>query len=170
MKYIAVVDWKEGRVAKYLDFPTEDEAAAHVEKVKEQYPQAFYCVSPGGSDWLVDLVNRSVSVDNAAIEANKKASATAAINAAREVNLASGFTYKGGLYHCDPIFQSQVVGFLAAYREGLLSDTAKVSIRTKGNASVLMSRVEVLGLAGALMRYVQGVYAESWRAKDALGK
>lgn len=75
MTYIAVMKWgQDGRVEKYLDFPTEAEADAHVLAHGETFPLAFVAPAPNSSfaDWLVDgntlvLSPRPVVVDNTII-------------------------------------------------------------------------------------------------------
>jgi hypothetical protein len=51
-QFIAVVDWDgaTGRVGKFQDFDTEEEASAHVERAREnnKWPLAFVAESPGG--------------------------------------------------------------------------------------------------------------------------
>lgn len=90
------------------------------------------------------------------------------IDAQRDAALLAGFTFNGQLYHCDPIFQTQVQAYLAAWREGIIAELDTVSIRRKDNVTVQMTKSEVLALAAALMSHVQSIYVQSWAAKDAL--
>lgn len=110
----------------------------------------------------------STPKDPAVIEAERKARAYSEANAVREAELNAGFLHNGKRYHCDPVFQGQIVGFIAAYREGILPDAYLASIRTHANVNTLMSRAELLAMAGAMMAHVQGIYARSWAVKDAL--
>lgn len=91
-----------------------------------------------------------------------------AIDIHRDAALAAGFLHNGFRYHCDPTFQSQVQAFLLAWQVGMLPVQATVSIRRHDNVTETMTRDEVAALGGALMAYVQQVYAASWAAKDAL--
>ena len=54
-----------GRVAKYQDFDTSEEAAAHVEFVKAAFPDAFSVANPGSGfgDWLIDMANGTVVLE-----------------------------------------------------------------------------------------------------------
>jgi len=92
----------------------------------------------------------------------------AAIDRDRDAALAAGFTHDAQLFHCDPTFQSQVQAFLLAWQTGMLPAQATINIRRKDNVTVQMSQAEVATLAAAMMAHVQGVYAASWAAKDAL--
>lgn len=92
----------------------------------------------------------------------------AEIEAQRDALLAAGFWFNGQLFHADPIFQSQLQAFLLAWNIGLLDAAATVAIRRKDDVTVQMGRAEVTALAAALMQHVQGIYAQSWAAKDAL--
>lgn len=100
--------------------------------------------------------------------AQAKVSQIATTNAQRDTALKSGFTHEGHLYHADPTFQSQVQGFLLAWVAGLLDPAATVAIRRKDNTTAQMTQAQVTALAGSLMQFVQGIYAASWAAKDAL--
>jgi hypothetical protein len=56
MQYLAIVAWDaEGRVAKYQDYATAAEAAAHVARAAQAFPLAFAAQDPGGGfrDWRV---------------------------------------------------------------------------------------------------------------------
>ena len=90
------------------------------------------------------------------------------IDTQRDAALSAGFTHNGQLFHCDPTFQSQIQAFLLAWQAGMLPADATVGIRRKDNVTVQLNQAEVAALAGALMAHVQGVYATSWAAKDAL--
>lgn len=94
--------------------------------------------------------------------------AIAAIEKQRDDALSAGFLHNGFLYHCDPTFQSQLQAFLLAWAVGMLAPTATVSIRRHDNVTETMTKDQVAALAAAMMAYVQGVYAASWVAKDAL--
>jgi hypothetical protein len=96
------------------------------------------------------------------------AQAIAAIEKQRDDALNAGFLHNGVLYHCDPTFQSQLQAFLLAWAVGMLAPAATVSIRRHDNVTETMTKDQVGALAGALMAYVQGVYAASWNAKDSL--
>ena len=92
----------------------------------------------------------------------------AAIDADRDAAINAGFSFSGGLYHADALFQSQIQAFLLAWGSGILSPAATVAIRRKDNVTVQMGQAQVGALAAALMQFVQTVYAQSWAAKDAL--
>lgn len=92
----------------------------------------------------------------------------AAIDAQRDEQLRQGFTFNGNIYHCDEIFQSQVQAYLLAWQTGILPVDALVSIRRKDNVTEQMTKAQVAALGAALMAHVQGIYAASWAAKDAL--
>jgi len=102
------------------------------------------------------------------IDPARVAPTAAQIDQQRDLKLRSGFPWNGMTFHCDPTFQSQLQAFLLAWQVGMLAPTATVAIRRHDNVTVQMTRAEVAALAGALMAYVQSVYAESWAAKDAL--
>lgn len=90
------------------------------------------------------------------------------INVQRDTQLSASFTHDGILWHCDPIFQSHVQGFVLAFLTGILPPTATVTIRSKDNTNHALTHAQVTALAAALMAHVQGIYAASWAAKDAL--
>lgn len=98
----------------------------------------------------------------------RRAARLANIDRDRDAALAAGFLHNGFSYHCDPTFQSQVQAFLLAWQVGMLPAQATVSIRRHDNVTETMTRDEVAALGGALMAYVQQVYAASWAAKDSL--
>lgn len=109
-----------------------------------------------------------ITIDPVKAAAAASEKAIAAINKQRDDALSAGFLHNGFLYHCDPTFQSQLQAFLLAWAVGMLAPTATVSIRRHDNVTETMTKDQVGALAGALMAYVQGVYAASWQAKDAL--
>lgn len=92
----------------------------------------------------------------------------AEIERQRDAQLAAGFTYAGHAYHCDGTFQAQIQGYLAAWREGILPGGVAVPVRRRDNVTVQMTRGETVAFAGALLAHVQGIWAASWVAKDAL--
>ena len=92
----------------------------------------------------------------------------AAIDQQRDAALDAGFIHGDHLYHCDPTFQSQLQAFLLAWAVSMLAPTAAVQIRRLDNTTATMTQGEVGALAVALMAHVQGIYAASWVAKDAL--
>jgi hypothetical protein len=66
MQHLAIVAWDgDGRVAKYQDYATAAEAAAHVARVAKAFPQAFAAEDPGGGfrDWRV--VDGALTLDPA---------------------------------------------------------------------------------------------------------
>lgn len=68
MTHLAVVAWDaDNRVAKYQDYATKTDAAAHVARVSDIYPNAFVAPDPGGGfeDWRIDPVAKTLSVDPA---------------------------------------------------------------------------------------------------------
>ena len=66
-EFLTIVDaTPAGRVAKYQDFDTGKEADAHVEFIKDSFPNAFSVANPGGGfgDWLIDMVNGTMVIDH----------------------------------------------------------------------------------------------------------
>lgn len=62
MTHLAIVKVSPaGRIEKYQDYPTEVEALAHVDRVKEKFPAAYAALHPGGSftDWLCDPIAKT---------------------------------------------------------------------------------------------------------------
>lgn len=105
----------------------------------------------------------------AAIEAQQtKLSGKADIEAARDAKLAAGVLVGSKHYHTDSAFQTQITGIITAFNNGILPAGATVPIRTVENTNEPKTLAECLQIAGAVMQYVQSVYAESWAAKDAL--
>lgn len=90
------------------------------------------------------------------------------IDAQRDATINSGFTHDGILWNCDPTFQAQIQGFILAYSTGVLPPAATVTIRSKANTNHQLGQSQIIALAAALMQHVQGIYAASWAAKDAL--
>ena len=65
MLYLAIVAWNgSNRLTKYQDFITEADAAAHVVRVFDNFPDAFVAPHPGGflEDWLIDPVAKTLSI------------------------------------------------------------------------------------------------------------
>ncbi len=66
MKFLAIVAWNDTsfRLNKYQDYPTEAEAAAHVERVKDRFPNAFVAPHPGDgpANWLINPGAKTLSV------------------------------------------------------------------------------------------------------------
>lgn len=148
----------------FLD-PSEREkmGIVEVDDIPRPHPALYDSVENPDGTWT------STPRDPAVIEAERKAQAHAEANAERDTKLAAGFTHDGTLWHCDPIFQSQVQGFVLAYVTGVLHPGLTVLIRAKDNKRILLTRTELMELAAALMAHVQKVYAESWTKKDAMG-
>lgn len=90
------------------------------------------------------------------------------IDRQRDDALNAGFTHDGILWHCDNAFQSQIQGFVLAFAAGVLPPAATITIRSKANTNHSLTQAQVIALAAALMAHVQGIYAASWAAKDAL--
>lgn len=90
------------------------------------------------------------------------------IDMQRDATINSGFTYDGTLWHCDPTFQAQIQGFILAYSAGVLPPSATATIRSKANTNHQLGQAQIITLAAAMMQHVQGIYAASWAAKDAL--
>ena len=72
MSYLAImkVNADTNRVEKYQDFPTQEEAEAHVQSFIGAYPLAYSVskpsdVSPGSvsANWLCDTGAKSISID-----------------------------------------------------------------------------------------------------------
>jgi hypothetical protein len=64
--FIAVMKWDgENRVAKYMDFASESDAQAHIDRYTADYPDAFIAPKAGdiSSYWLVDFINKSISLN-----------------------------------------------------------------------------------------------------------
>ncbi len=65
MTFLAIVAWTgDNRVSKFQDYEMEADATTHVDRVKNDFPDAFAAPHPGGSprDWLVDPVVKTLSV------------------------------------------------------------------------------------------------------------
>jgi hypothetical protein len=143
-----------------------DATGHYMGNVPAQLCHTIATSAPSGFLTLWDDTNK-VWLDERT-EEQKRIDNLRAINAQRDIALSNGFMYNGNIFHCDPIFQLQVQAYLLAWREGILSDTSTVPIRRKDNVIIQMTKTEVLDLATALMAHVQGVYMQSWAAKDAL--
>tara|TARA_Y100000296_G_C5131876_1_gene236009 strand:- start:87 stop:455 length:369 start_codon:yes stop_codon:yes gene_type:complete len=68
MSYTAImkVNPDTNRVEKYQDFPTQDEAEAHVQKFISDFPLAYSTPSPDNrntDDWLCDTSAKTIAVD-----------------------------------------------------------------------------------------------------------
>lgn len=66
MKHLAIIAWTdENRIAKFQDYTTAAKAAAHVRRVRDQYPDAFATTSPNGilQDWRVDPATKTLTLD-----------------------------------------------------------------------------------------------------------
>jgi hypothetical protein len=90
------------------------------------------------------------------------------IEAVRDAKLAAGVEWNGYLWQTDALFQAQLTGIVGAYTAGILPASAQMGIRTKDNQTVQLDGAQIKTLAGTVLAYVQGVFAESWAAKDAL--
>lgn len=86
----------------------------------------------------------------------------------RDMALDAGFTHDATLWHCDQTFQSQITSYVLAFAAGILPPQATVPVRDKGNITHQLTQQHLGELAAALMVHVQGIYAASWAAKDAL--
>jgi len=109
-----------------------------------------------------------IKINQEKLQGDLRKKSVDAIDANRDAALNAGFAHNGQLFHCDPTFQSQVQAFLLAWQTGMLPPQATVNIRRYDNVTMQLNQAEVAALAGALMTHVQGVYATSWAAKDAL--
>ena len=66
MAFIAIMAaTPEGRVAKFLSFPSRSEAEAHVARFTGRFPDAFVVEEPAGpwSHWLIDVAEQTVTID-----------------------------------------------------------------------------------------------------------
>ena len=66
MTFIAIMAVEQdGRVAKFLSFPTQPEADAHVARFTGRFPDAFVVEEPAGpwSHWLIDMAAQTVTID-----------------------------------------------------------------------------------------------------------
>lgn len=135
----------------------DGEARAAMEKNASQYPGAVVSVVTD-DEFASLLAAQPVSIEEQRAEIERQ----------RDAQLAAGFAHAGHAYHCDETFQAQVQGYLAAWREGILPEGVSVPIRRRDNTTAQMTRAEVVALAGALLSHVQGIWAASWAAKDAL--
>ena len=67
MSYLAImkVNADTNRVEKYQDFPTQEEAEAHVQSFIGAYPQAYAVANPENASchWLCDVGAKSISID-----------------------------------------------------------------------------------------------------------
>ena len=67
MRYIAImkVNSDTNRVEKYQDFPTQEEAEAHIQSFIGTYPLAYSVSNPGGASdhWLCDTSAKTISIN-----------------------------------------------------------------------------------------------------------
>jgi hypothetical protein len=99
-------------------------------------------------------------------KAETKAATKAAINAEREARLVSTVTHNGKTYHTDQTFLVELLGMVLGYSAGVL--TGKQNIRTIDNKIEQLDQGEVAALAAVVGDHRKGVYAWSWKEKDAL--
>ena len=85
----------------------------------------------------------------------------------RGAKLIQGFSYNDVMHHCDMTFQQQLNMFLSAYQNQIVPEDHLFNIRTFDNKIIKMNKSEIQSLFGAVLSYVQTIYAESWAAKDA---
>lgn len=97
-----------------------------------------------------------------------RAQARTQIDAQRETALRVGVDWNGKRWHTDPTFQFHLSARLQAWDSGLLAPEATAPVRAMDDSINQLGRTEHLQLAGAVMVYVQQVWADSWAAKDAL--
>lgn len=92
----------------------------------------------------------------------------AIIDQQRNAKLLLGVTWDGDQWYTDGDFQVQITALLSAFSNGIIPSGATVPVRTKGTVVRQLSLLQLKGLAGTLLQYVQSVYAWSWAQKDAL--
>lgn len=109
-----------------------------------------------------------ISIDPTKGAVINKARTKADIEAVRDQKLGAGVSFNGVLFQTDAAFQGHLTGIVGAINAGLIPGNASVAIRTKVNTIEQLSTLQVKQLAGAVLQYVQSVFAESWAAKDAL--
>ena len=66
MAYIAMVRVNSsGRVEKFQDYPTQEEAKAHVRRMIGRFPTAYSAPHPGGGsgEWLCDVDAKTIVFD-----------------------------------------------------------------------------------------------------------
>lgn len=66
MVWLAVMAWTgDLRVAKFAEFPGQDQAQAHIEAHASRFPAAFISLEPDApfSHWRVDPVAETLSID-----------------------------------------------------------------------------------------------------------
>ena len=66
MAFVAIMAAEQdGRVAKFLSFPTRPEAEAHVARFTAMFPDAFVVAEPAEPmpHWLIDMVEQTITID-----------------------------------------------------------------------------------------------------------
>lgn len=84
-----------------------------------------------------------------------------------EDTLKSGFIHASITWHCDPIFQSQIQGFVLGFLTGVIGPSETVEVRDKMNTIHHLNQTQLTALASALMLHVRAAYATCWATKDA---
>lgn len=95
-----------------------------------------------------------------------RAEQVAAIEAQRDATIAAGVEIDGVLYHADTTFLTEMMGRIMGYQAGVYAGA--LPVRTKANATVLLTQAQHVALAAAVGAHRQLAYAVSWDAKDAL--
>jgi hypothetical protein len=90
------------------------------------------------------------------------------IESQRDQMLQAGVPLNGKSWYTDQVFQQQIAAYLQAYTEGLLAATALSPVRSMDGVVNMLTRDQIRQLAGAVMTFVQGVWAWSWTAKAAV--
>jgi hypothetical protein len=86
----------------------------------------------------------------------------------RREELAAAVAWNGKRWYADNEFQTQLTALISAFDAGIIAAGDAVTVRTKDNTNEMLGLADLKALAGAVMQYVQGVYAQSWAEKDAL--
>lgn len=92
----------------------------------------------------------------------------AAIDVQRDAKLDAGFDWNGKHWHADNEFQTQLTALIAAFSNSILPATQLVPVRAMDNTIAQLGKADLVSLAGALLQFVQGVFAWSWAEKDKL--
>lgn len=109
-------------------------------------------------------------IDNAAQRQadETKQAAKLEIERQRDEKLALGVEWNSKHWHTDNEFQTQITGLIGAVNAGILPVDATINVRTIENTVEVLTVTQAKQLAGAVLQYVQGVYAWSWTEKDKL--
>ena len=122
-------------------------------KVRPVRPSNWHTWDTATESWLPNL--------DAARESQRQA-----WNVWRDRELIAGYTHNGHVFHSDDTFIGELQLILKGYERGHLTGTS--AIRTRDNAVLQMTHVEIESLLLLIGLHRQAIYAQSWAGKDAL--